>query len=687
MKFSNVGKRRTLRGHLATVAVAGAAALAAAGTVGAGVANAGTNSAGPPSFNTTQASASIRGSGSDTTFFLMQKISDYYTAAGLYGCQLVSAAGQAQFNTGASSTAGNVNQNCQANSADIATTDNGDNWNRVEVEQGVNNVGSGSGQNQLCGKINDPVGLQVDFARSSKPSANLSGCNEEQLGYAKDGVPIVDFPSINPSSFGTSSQPGVAAGAYPAVNNTSINGGVVGPIAAGWLPGDNPAGTANHGTKPTTISNLGAEDTSVAFRMWCLPHGSATSIGDWGQLTNLGPNIEVNVTTSITSPIVTIAASSGTAFPSTIASGNAVTDPFSAPAGTPFASGTTSLSAGGGSTLTLSNNATATGTYTLTFATGAAKLAVGSGVPVGIPIRIQAVNTGSGTSATFAGFANGQTPDPSSPCTSSSVLDNENGANDPNSATATLGDPVHVALENNAHQIELFSQADFADTADQAIEEAETLYFMGFGAYSTNAYIGETTIGATNFAANIIGENGIFPSSTTEINNSFPTARTLFNIVNATTVRNSVGGFLNWICDSNSIIPKSTDLSTGLNLDAELSNTISTQFGFPRLSDTSLPVATGTPADNLPSPNDSCVAQIPVTVAGDGVTITEQGGGNFPTDLINGGSVIGSGVPASTTLTSAGGGVNITLSNSLPAGNTTLEFTGVPGIVSVSGTP
>ena len=386
----------------------------------------------------------------------------------------------------------------------------------------------------------------------------------------------------------------MAAGAFPNTAYNTINGGSVGPVAAGWLPGDNPAGTANHGTKLTTISNIGAEDTSVAFRMWCLPHGSATSIGDWGQLTNLGPNIEVNVTTSSGSPTVTIAASSGTAFPSTIASGNAVTDPFSAPSGTPFASGTTSLSAGGGSTLTLSNNASATGTFTLTFATGAAKLAVGSGVPVGVPIRILGVNTGSGTSYTFANFANGQTADPSSPCTSSSVLPDENAANDPNSATAAAGNPAHIALENNAHQLELFSQADFSTTVDQAIEEATTLYFMSNGVYSTNAYVGETTIGSTNFAANIIGENGSFPSSTTELNNSFPTARTLFNIVNAATVRNSTGGFLNWICDSNSIIQKATDLNTGTNLDAELANTISTQFGFPRLSDTSLPAATGT---------------------------------------------------------------------------------------------
>ncbi len=76
-----------------------------------------------------------------------------------------------------------------------------------------------------------------------------------------------------------------------------------------------------------------------------------------------------------------------------------------------------------------------------------------------------------------------------------------------------------------------------------------------------------------------------------------------------------------------------------------------------------------------------------MTVAADGVTITEQSSGNFPTDLINGGSVIGTGVPSGTTLTSAGGTANITLSNSLPAGNTTLEFVGVPGVLSASGTP
>ena len=154
-----------------------------------------------------------------------------YTAAGLYGCQLVSAAGQNMFGGGTSATT-NVNNQCQAG-ADISTSDDTDNWNRVEVLEGVNSVGSGAGQNQLCGSANTPN--TVNFARSSKPSSGIVGCNEQELGYAKDGVPIVDFPSINPSTYGTSSftTAQVASAAKPATAYHTINGGVVGPVAAG----------------------------------------------------------------------------------------------------------------------------------------------------------------------------------------------------------------------------------------------------------------------------------------------------------------------------------------------------------------------------------------------------------------------------------------------------------------------
>jgi hypothetical protein len=626
----------------------------------------------------------IRGSGSDTTFFMMQKIGDLYSSAGLYGCQLVSAAGQTQFG-GAASTAANINQNCQAGSADIATTDDADNWNRVEVTQGVNLVGSGGGQNQLCNAVNKPVGLNVDFARSSKPSANIGGCNEQELGYAKDGVPIVDFTSINPSTFGTSTfGPGSVAGnAFPSGAYSTINGGLVGPVAAGWLPGDNPNGSANKGTK---VSNVGAVDTSVAFRLWCQPHGSGGAITDWGQLDNLGPNIEVNVATTSGSPTVTVDASSGTTFPATIASGNAVTDPFATVGVTPFSAGTTS-GAGGAATMTMSTNATATGTFTLTFATGAVKLAQGSGVPIGIPIRIVGLNAGSGTTFTFAQFADGQTRDAGNACTSSATLSNQNAANDPNSATASVGNPFHVALENNVHQLELYSQADFpSSTTDQAIEEATSLYFMSNGVYQTNAFVGRTTIGGTDFASNLVAENGLFSSAGTEIANSYPTARTLSNIINSVAVRQSTGGFQNWLCDSNANFTKGTDLNTGLNYDTELGNIISTNFGFPRLSDVNAPAGISTPADNVVAPNDDCVAHIAVTANGTDQNVTTVSG-NFPTSVLAGGTVTGSGVPANTTVTTNGGTNVVTLNTILPAGSYTLAFVGVPAVIATSSTP
>lgn len=673
-----------MRGRMAGVAVVGAAALVAAGTIGAGVASAAPN-AGAPQFNTPQVSEQIRGSGSDTTFFMMQKIGDIYTAAGLYGCQLVTSAGQSLFG-GGTSVSGDINAKCQAGSADIATTDDADNWNRVEVSQGVNSVGSGAGQNQLCSAA--PTPDPVNFARSSKPSSGIAGCNEQELGYAKDGVPIVDFPTINPSTIGTSTFASgqVASNAYPNGDYASINGGVVGPVSNGWLPGDNPNGTANKGTKVGSISNAGALDSSVAFKLWCAPHTSSTPIGDWGQLTNLGPNIEVNVTTTSGSSTVGIAASSGTAFPSTIASGNAVTDPFATVGTTPFASGTTATSAGGGSTLTLSSNATATGTFTLTFATGAAKLAQGSGVPVGIPIRIVGVNTGSGTTFTFAQFADGQTRDASNGCTSSSTLSDANAANDPNGSTAPAGNPAHIALENNAHQLELFSGSDFpSDPVDQAIEEATSLYFMSNGVYNTNSYVGQTTVNGVNYAANLVGENGSFSGAATELNNSYPTARTLANIINSATVTHSTAGFMNWICDAGTNFTKGVDLSNGLNYDSELSNVISTTFGFPRLTDTSTPVST-TPADNVIAPNDDCVAQIPVTANGTN-TVTYAGTGSaFPADILNGGTVTGAGLPGGTTVTSAGGSTTLTLSNPLSTSGT-LEFFGVPAVTTTSATP
>ncbi len=686
--------KRSLRNRIAGVAIVGATAIAAAASFGVGVAAA-DPVPGAPHFPVQNASEIIRGSGSDTTFFMMQQIGDIYTAAGLYGCQLVSAAGQNMFGGGTSATT-NVNDQCQAG-ADISTTDDADNWNRVEVLEGVNSVGSGAGQNQLCGSANTPN--TVNFARSSKPSSGITGCNEQELGYAKDGVPIVDFPSINPSTYGTSSftTAQVASLARPATAYHTINAGVVGPVAAGWLPGDNPSGSANHGTKLANITNTGAVNTSVAYRLWCVSGGN--QITDWGQLTNLGPNLEVNVDVTSGQPTITVDASSGGGtFPTGIVASDVVTDPFSAPAGTPFASGTTVVSGSGTGTLTLSSNSNVTGEYTLTFAVGGAKLATGAGEPIGIPIRIVGVNTASGTTFTFANFAEGQTPGTACALGSGGNLSDNNAANDPLASTAPAGDAAHIALENNAHQLELFSKADFgaSDTVDQAIEEATSLYFMSNGVYQTNPYVGETTIGTTSYAANLIAENSQFSGATTELSNAYPTSRTLSNIINSSTVSPGTAGFMNWICDSNANFTKGTDLSSGNNYDDELNTIISTTFGFPRLTDLTGPVATNPPADNVTAPNDDCVAEIPVTATGSS-TVTIVGGGNFPNDVIKAtdyssanqaagaGTVTGpagASIPAATTVTSEGAGSHtITLSNPVASGTWTLEFFGVPAVL------
>jgi hypothetical protein len=799
---------------MAAAAIAGAAAMVVASTLSGGVAGALTEpAAGPPSFNQAQASESIRGSGSDTTVFMMQKIGDLYTAAGLYGCNLDSSAGQTTAFGGPTATAGppsNLFQYCQPSSADSVTTDDSDNWNRVEVEEGINDVGSGAGQGQLCGSTNDPIGLQVDFARSSKPASTTLSCSNvlQELGYAKDAVPMVTFPGINPSVFGTSSfsSAQLASTAYPHAAYNTINGGVVGPVAAGWLPADNPTGTL-HGTKPVNISNVsigGAKDTSAATRLFCDNHltntsGATSAITDWGQMTNLGPNVELYIDTTAGQPGVTVDAESGGAVPNTIVGGDTVTDSYDAAANTPFTGGsTTVLSTGPGNLITMNANAQTTGTYIVTFNTtvanttytgstgtlpttlpigsvtgwpstvGTGTIAVnaaslpaetpalssiqpfqytgisgssltgvsyptlasyqpggitvtanngatvakpqfgqGYGSPVGIPLRIMDVNPASGTVATFAGYAEGTSPADTSTssgnyCSSSTTETGVNGANDPNASTIPAtgpystnpaGSPANLerfALENNAHQYDLFSGSDFpGDYASQAIEEATTLYFMSNGVFNTNTYAGQTTINGTPFSAFEVAENGVSTGTVADENNIYPTARTLSNIIRTDTVRQSTAGFMNWICDADIDITKGQDNNTGFSggYDAELGNLISTQFGFPRLSDIST-FAAPTPADNIIAPNSDCVAQIPITVTG-GV-ITETSGGNFPIDLINGGSVLsltGTALPGGETLTSAGGGANITLSTTPADGTYTAAFVGVPSVVGASSTP
>ncbi len=120
--------KQKLRKRLAQAAGLGTVALTASLLVGAGVATAappdpqgGATPVAPHFYNGNV--ESIRDSGSDTTFFMMQKLGDLFTGAGLYGCVLNSSAGQALFNTSdpASATT-NLSYFC-ASGQNVATTD------------------------------------------------------------------------------------------------------------------------------------------------------------------------------------------------------------------------------------------------------------------------------------------------------------------------------------------------------------------------------------------------------------------------------------------------------------------------------------------------------------------------------------------------------------------------------------
>jgi hypothetical protein len=607
----------------------------------------------------------IRGAGSDTTLFLMQRVGDLYTSAGLYGCSLNSSAGQTLFNTSdpASSTS-NESFFCQADQ-NISTTDVNDNWDRTEVTEGVDNIGSSAGQNQLCGAASTP--LPVDFVRSAKPVG--SACSTlAQAGFAKDGVPILSYPIV-PNTYGTST-----TAPYDA-----INGGVLGPVSLGWLPGENPNGPYS-GTRLTNISNNdnGGGGLSTAYRIWCAK--GSNQITDWGQLTNLGPSLLIiNATTTSGSPTLTISGS----FPATVASGDAVT-------GTGISSGTTVSSVSDG-TLTLSADADSSGTGNVTVTT-ASTLAVGGGAPIGVPIRVMGVNTNSGVESTFASFADSGVT--SGGCASS--MDG-NAASDPNPATATgTNATAHIALQNNSDQVNEFAVGDFPspDYVDQAIEASTTLYIESNGVYDTNPYAAASTIDGTSYTAVKVAENTKSPTAAAELSNAYPTAITLFNVYLTNTVRASTAGFLNWICDADANVDKSVDNSTGVNFDTELGTLISTVYGFPRLSDESAAPAVSTPADNVAAPNTSCAANLAVTTTAGSDTITLSAGGNFPVDILNAGGLVGGGsvgitsanFPAGTTVVSGAGSSTLRLSQNATASGTgvSTNFAGVPAITAVA---
>ena len=233
-----------------------------------------------PQFYNGNNSQIIRSAGSDTTFYLMQQVGDLYNQAALYGC----------------SVTGTTDFPCPVG-ANSSTSDVNDNWDRTEVSQGIDDVGSGDGQKQLCQKEASPD--QVDFARSSKVNGN-NCTGETAQGFAYDGVPEVDFTTTNPSTFGVIPSGSPYFTAVDGAANLSANSGKaeMGPVADGWIPGNSVGGpytgtpflniTDNVPSTGGPTTAFTGED-SEAYRLYCLSGGSGADdqISDWGQLTNL----------------------------------------------------------------------------------------------------------------------------------------------------------------------------------------------------------------------------------------------------------------------------------------------------------------------------------------------------------------------------------------------------------------
>ena len=659
-----------------TGAVTAGVALTAALALGAGTAGAApTDPAGgatpvyPQFYNGNV--ESVRDAGSDTTFFMMQQIGDVYTSAGLYGCTLNNSAGETLFNSADPvSTSTNYESFCAKN-LNVATTDTVDNWNRTEVNQGVDNVGSSAGQAEVCneadGSAVPATPLTVDFARSSKPSDNLSGCAEQQMGYAKDGVPVVDFPSIVPGDIGAST--------FSTYQNVNGGSGKVGPVAAGWLPGD-PLDGPYSGTAFNDVDNTVSgvvSQSSVAYNLWC--NTGTGKISDWGQLTNLGPSVVIDqVTASTGSSNISLPA--GESFASSIGSGDTLSSSN--------VSGVSTLTvvSNNGATLTLSGHpGTSTTTGTITVNTGATAN-VGSGQAIGIPVRVVGLNTSSGTEATFQKFANSG-PTSSGGCSANA---DPNAAVDPNPATAT-GDYAgnQYLLENNVANVGTYNAAYFTsgvtvDQADAAILDASSLYYMANGVLNTNPFASSIVVNGTSYAANKLTEDGIGVTAGTIFNNSFPTARTLFNIISQNTVRAPVAGFNNWLCDGNKAFTKGGDPSTGIAYDSALTNIVVNNFGFTRLTDFTSTTPASNPLDGQAAPNNTCDANVAsVATTSGSATVT----GTFPTGAISAGeSIVGTGIPSGTTVVSNNSGTSLTLSHAATAtGSVTVNFPGEPPVL------
>ncbi len=600
-------KVRKLRRRFALASTLGAGAMAAALILSAGVASASTvpaypGTAGAPvagfglypnwlPLNTSTGAEPTNqvdnSEGSDTTLFVMQSISDLYSQAGInpFSCT---------DNTSPNGTCETPTQNSGVN-PNNSQSDETDNFAGSEELVGINDVGSGNGLSELCSAgnpVNAPSGTTVDYARASRPDTADVCPGDVGLGFAKDAVVALDFQSIIPSLYGaatgyeTQTDPQcTTAGEYPSYAASN------GAVTCTAFPDSGLIGPVADGWLPTDPTNCGTGGG---------PACSGTPFTDID-------NTPISGGTGATSVAYRLFCQHG---PSTTPNESQITD--------------------WGQLTNLGGNP------------------LGDGTPIGVPIRIIGINSGSGTVSTFYNFAQSGigSPSVSADCgggdgtvSSHDVDVNAASGKDPDANQGPAGSSFtanpEISLENDANQIGDFANNNWpGDAADQAVDIATSLYSMSYGAYVSNPNAEVTSIETavpsgdpSTFTEKILTENTKKVSIANERSNAFPTSRTLFNYYLPTTIRASAAGFLNWMCDSNSAIQKGTDHIDGGNFDTDLTNLINGEYGYSRLTDTTseLPAASQTPADNVPGGgvNGSCDANLAISsISSDGTTIT-----------------------------------------------------------------
>ncbi len=220
--------------------------------------------------------------------------------------------------------------------------------------------------------------------------------------------------------------------------------------------------------------------------------------------------------------------------------------------------------------------------------------APGSGTPIGVPIYVPFVNTGSGTYSTWTGVVG---CDPNIPNKDAQVAQ-ENDA--PQMADLGAGGAA------SAKRWPDYTGTDAALTGtpalvDQSNQVAASFYYMSFGVSQWKSFTGSVAIPAGCTGSGCVNKSpatqllvdNVAQSPSCDFNsggcfdvNGNPvtqsnSARKLFNVVRTDTLRGSVAGFLNYVCDAQNTGEYGTDLTTGKNYGTELSVLVSTQFVFP----------------------------------------------------------------------------------------------------------